>query len=107
MATRAAAQPGDPVVLINVFEVPAGEEEQFVAGWKEARDHLSKQDGFISTKLHESLNPEALYRFINVAQWQSPQKFQAAVGSDAFRQITQRTMGNAKGRPSLYRVVAE
>ena len=94
MATPAAAavpQEG-PVVLINPIQVAPEQEEAFLAAWKEARDHLSAQDGYLSTKLHKSLDPAATYRFINVAQGQSAQHWQAALESDAFRQIVQRTI---------------
>jgi hypothetical protein len=30
----------DPVVLINVFEVPAADAEQFIAAWEKTRDYL-------------------------------------------------------------------
>lgn len=97
-----------PVVLINVFQVGAGQEEAFVAGWKEAHEHLRQQDGFVATKLHESLNPDAPNRFVNVAHWQSAQQYEAAVASPAFRQIGQRIRTNVQASsPALYRVVAE
>ncbi|HYT46687.1 MAG TPA: antibiotic biosynthesis monooxygenase family protein [Methylomirabilota bacterium] len=60
------------VILINPFEVPAGEEERFLKAWHEADEHLRRAPGFLSTQLHESLDPQAKFRFINVAQW-SPQ----------------------------------
>jgi hypothetical protein len=34
------------VVLINLFEVPAGEDEGFIVAWERARDFLSAQDGY-------------------------------------------------------------
>jgi hypothetical protein len=35
-----------PVVLINLFEVPAAADEQFIAAWEAARDFLAAQDGY-------------------------------------------------------------
>lgn len=93
------------VILINPFEVPAGEEEQFLKSWNEAADLLRHAPGFLSTRLHESLDPQAKFRFINVAQWESPQHFQAAIRSEAFQQIARKMPFAAY--PALYRVIAE
>jgi len=46
-----------PVVLINLFEVPATADDGFVAGWERARDFMAAQDGYLSTELHRSLAP--------------------------------------------------
>ena len=91
------------VVLINPFEVPANvEDEKFLAGWQVAADYMRAQPGFVGTRLHRALAPDARFRFINVAEWESPQAFQAAVSSDAFRELAQ---GSPPNYPSLYEVV--
>jgi hypothetical protein len=46
-----------PVVLINLFQVPTGADEGFIAAWEHARDFLQVQDGYRSTELHLSLDP--------------------------------------------------
>jgi heme-degrading monooxygenase HmoA len=93
------------VILINPFEVPAGQEEEFLTQWREAAEHLGHAPGFVSTRLHESLDPKAKFRFINVAEWESPQHFQAAMRSETFQQISRKMAFVAS--PALYRVVAE
>jgi heme-degrading monooxygenase HmoA len=92
-----------PVVLINLFEVPPGADEGFVAGWERARDFLAAQDGYRSTALHRSLDGEAEFRFVNVAGWASPAAFQAATSRPDFpgRDLP------FPGHPGLYQVVAE
>jgi heme oxygenase (mycobilin-producing) len=92
-----------PVVLINLFEVPPGADEGFVAGWERARDFLAAQDGYRSTALHRSLGGEAEFRFVNVAGWASPAAFQAATSRPDFpgRDLP------FPGHPGLYQVVAE
>jgi len=109
MATSAApASAESPVVLINIFQVAPEQEEAFVAAWKEAHQHLMQQDGYVSTKLHESLQADARFRFVNVAQWKSAQQYQAAMGSEAFRQLAQRGRATLKETTKeLYRVIAE
>jgi heme oxygenase (mycobilin-producing) len=93
------------VVLINVFEVPVGQEEEFRKQWHEAAEYLRHAPGFLSTRLHESLDPQAKFHFVNVAEWESPQHFQAAMRSEGFQQISQKMSFAAT--PALYRVVAE
>ena len=91
------------VILINPFEVPANvSDEQFLAGWQHAADYMSRQPGFIGSRLHRSLGDGARFRFINVAEWESPAAFQAAVSTDEFREIAGR---GQPGSPSLYEVV--
>jgi heme-degrading monooxygenase HmoA len=91
------------VILINPFEVPEGaDEEEFLHGWERAADYMRQQPGFVSTRLHRALGADARFRFINVAEWASPQDFQAAVSSEQFREIAK---GAGPGSPALYEVV--
>jgi heme-degrading monooxygenase HmoA len=91
------------VILINPFEVPEGaNDEDFLHGWQRAADYMRQQPGFVGTRLHRALGPDARFRFVNVAEWESPRDFQAAVGSEQFREIAQSA---APGSPALYEVV--
>ena len=91
------------VILINPFEVSAEtDDEGFLRGWQRAADYMREQPGFLNSRLHRALAPDARYRFINVAEWASPQDFQAAVASEEFRQIA---ASGSPGSPSLYEVV--
>ena len=94
------------VTLINAFEVPAGKEEQFLEMWHEAAEYMRHAPGFRSTRLHESLDPQAQFRFVNIVQWESPEHFQAAINSEAFQQISQK-MPLVTAHPALYRVISE
>ena len=91
------------VILINPFEVPEGtNDEDFLRGWERAADYLRQQPGFLSSRLHRAVGPDARFRFVNVAEWASPQDFQAAVTSEQFREIAK---GAGPGSPALYEVV--
>ena len=90
-------------VLINAFEVPAGQDEAFLQGWEAARDFMQRQPGYVSTRLHQSLDPTARFRFINVAEWQSPADFQAALNHPEFVQLRQAIP--FAHYPSVYQVV--
>ena len=57
-------------VLINPFEVPAGEDERFLAGWERAREALAGRRGYLGTRLLRS--DEDDFRFVDVARWSSP-----------------------------------
>ncbi len=92
-----------PVVLINLFEVPADADEGFITAWEQARDFLAAQDGYRSTELHQSLGPDAEFRFVNVAEWASPAAFQAATGQPGFRHAAAAIQHRA--HPGLYEVV--
>ncbi len=72
------------VVLINAFEVPEGDDEVFLESWEQARAYLSAQSGYLATRLHRSLSPNADFRYVNVALWASGQAFEAATSAAAF-----------------------
>ena len=91
------------VILINPFEVPEGtDDDQFLRGWERAANYMRERPGFVSSRLHRSLAPDARFRFINIAEWESSQSFQAAVGSEEFGEIAS---GGPLGSPALYEVV--
>jgi heme-degrading monooxygenase HmoA len=87
------------VVLINPFEVAPDSDDEFLEGWRGARDRLAAQPGYLGTRLHRSIGP-ADFRFVNVARWSSPLAFAKALGQAApslpFR-----------AHPSLYVTVRE
>ena len=89
-------------ILINPFEVAAElPEEQFLDGWQRAAEYMRSQPGFVSTKLHRAVSPDAKFRFVNVAEWESPSAFQAAVSTQEFRTMAGRGPANY---PALYEV---
>jgi len=65
------------VVLIDPFEVPAGEDDAFLAGWDDARGALADRQGYLGTRLYRATGP-AEFRFIELARWSSPLMVQRA-----------------------------
>lgn len=64
------------VKLINVFQVPPEQEEEFLARWQETTAVYARTDGFIETHLHRNAgvgNPA--FRFVNIALWASAEAF--------------------------------
>jgi heme-degrading monooxygenase HmoA len=90
------------VTLIDPFEVPAGEDERFVAGWERARAALADQRGHLGTRLHRGVG-ESDFRFVNVARWSSPLMFARATQRPAFREAAAALRFPAY--PALYSVV--
>ena len=91
------------VVLINPFEVDASAGDQFVQAWQRAADYMKRQPGFIGTRLHRALRPDARFGFVNVAEWESPQHFMQAAQTPEFQAMAKSSPPNF---PSLYEVVA-
>jgi len=58
-------------VLITVFSASEDKEEEFFAWWNEVKETMIKAPGFISGKLHRSLQSDARFNFINVVQWEN------------------------------------
>jgi heme-degrading monooxygenase HmoA len=91
------------VVLINLFEVPPADDDDFLSSWELTRQLLRARHGYLGTRLHRSLAPDAEFRFVNVATWPSADAFQAAIDDPGFRKATADISGRA--HPSLYEVV--
>jgi heme oxygenase (mycobilin-producing) len=68
------------VRLISAFEVPPDADEAFIAGWEQARDHLTQGDGAGPTALHRALRRDAEFRFVNVALVQSAEAWRRSIG---------------------------
>lgn len=94
----------EPVVLINVFEVPADQAEQFIVAWEQTREFMRAQPGYLETALHQALAPDADFLFVNVARWRTPEAFAAAIGSPEFREAAADVVGYRQ-HPGLYRIV--
>jgi len=92
----------DGVVLINPFEVPAGEDERFLDGWGAARDRLAARPGYLGTRLHRSVAPSD-FRFVNIARWSSPLAFANAIQQAEAQQAAAAIP--FRSHPALYLVV--
>jgi heme-degrading monooxygenase HmoA len=101
-ATTEGLQGAMSVTLINIFEVPAGDEDEFIAAWEKTRDYLTTFPALIETALHQSLH-DTQFRFVNVAHWTSVDEFNAAVGSQGFREAASELRWPF--HPALYQVV--
>lgn len=94
----------DPVVLINIFEVPESDADEFIAAWERTRDYLKILDAHLDTALHQAASPDADFRFVNIAHWRSAEEFTEAVQSDGLRAAA--TGLRWPMHPTLYRIVS-
>lgn len=93
------------VPFVNCFEVPAGHEDAFLTLWQEVNAYMAGKPGYISHRLHRSLAPEAKFRFINYAKWETEEHWRAA-HDEGFRQLVSRPEWSAfSSTHGLYEVV--
>jgi heme-degrading monooxygenase HmoA len=89
--------------LINCFEVPAEQDDRFLALWAQADELLRTRGGYRSTRLHRALGPQARYRYINVAELDSVETWQSVIGSPEFGALSAE-MAEFHPAPGLYAV---
>ncbi len=78
-----------PVPFVNCFEVPAGREEPFFVLWREVNAYMAAKPGYVCHRLHRSLSPDAKFRFVNYAEWETVEDWRAA-HDEGFRQLLSR-----------------
>ncbi|MEJ0065375.1 MAG: antibiotic biosynthesis monooxygenase family protein [Caulobacteraceae bacterium] len=60
------------LTLVNLFTVPAGEEDAFEARFKTVCEKLEGMPGFEGTELHRNAGVgDQSYAFVNIARWAS------------------------------------
>jgi heme-degrading monooxygenase HmoA len=94
-----------PVTLINCFEVPAGGEDDFLNSFQAVNAYMRSKPGYISHRLHRSLQPDARYRFVNVVQWASLDDFRNAHDENFRAMISQPQWSAFRSTPAVYEVV--
>ena len=87
------------VTLINPFAVTAAAEDGFVESWKRTAGVFAGKPGYLETTLHRSIDPQARFRFINVAHWESAEAWADAM--KAFPPVEGGTPG-IEANPALY-----
>jgi heme-degrading monooxygenase HmoA len=83
----AGAPTSGPVTLINSFQVPVARDEEFHALWERTSRYFTRQPGFRSLRLHRAVDDGAVYRWVNVARWDSEADFRAAHATEEFRRV--------------------
>lgn len=92
------------ISLIHPFQVAKDQVQEFMHAWKRVDAYMKKQKGFIKTQLHQSVETDPGFRFINIAYWASPKDFQRAIASETFKNLAKPVL-QFSCKPSLYEVV--
>jgi heme-degrading monooxygenase HmoA len=95
------------IKFINLFEVPEGRDEEFLAVWGEVNEYMRAKPGYVSHRLHRSTDPTARYRYVNYVEWESAEHW-AAAHDDGFRVHAAKVYAAGfTSTPALYDVVHE
>lgn len=96
-----------PVTFVNCFDVPFGEDQEFLRLWRQVNAYAQSKPGYLSHALHRALGRDTRNPYINVAQWASAEQFRAAT-DDRFRaMIAAPEWQRFPALPALYEVVDE
>lgn len=93
------------VIVINPFEVPKGKEGQALVMWEKYAEYFRRQPGYVSTKLHRSVNLDARFYLVNVAEWTTADSFLAALKNPELRTIAEGSAEDFPHYPGLYEVI--
>ena len=91
------------VTLMNVFQVPVEQEDDFLREWRRTTEVFRRRPGFIETHLHRNMGVgNQTFQFINVARWES---------ADAWRQNhsdytpSEYSLPGVKGHPAIFQTL--
>ena len=100
---------GQPITLINLFEVPAEHVGAFVAQWRERAALMAAKPGFLDSRLHRAVTPNARFRLVNVAHWESLGAWQAATSDAEFQQRVRAATSDLPitAHPAVYEMIVD
>ncbi|MGH2881521.1 MAG: antibiotic biosynthesis monooxygenase family protein [Solirubrobacteraceae bacterium] len=100
-----------PITLINVFEVPAEQVDEFIDRWRDRAKIMATAPGFRDSRLHRAVSPQARFQLINVAHWDSEADLDAALDSGAWQERVRALREDPEmpfsANPALYQAVAD
>lgn len=94
----------ETLVLITTFVVPPIMEDAFLAWWRLLRPYFAMQPGFLSARLHRSLDSKEGYRFVNIAEWKGDNASKETLAK-MWSSAPQPAIPGFEWRPVLYEVV--
>jgi heme-degrading monooxygenase HmoA len=89
-----------PVVLVNVFQVAAGDIPALLEAWAADANWMKQQPGYISTQLHQGIAGSTV--FMNYAVWESVAHFRAAFTHPDFQKALEHYPPSAVASPHLF-----
>ena len=95
------------VRFFNCFEIPDGRDDEFFEAWKRVNAYMAAKPGYVSHQLHRSINPEAKFRFVNFAVWESVQAWKDAHDAGLRELVSGPEWTDFRSTPGLFEVVHE
>jgi len=95
----------EEIIVINPIIVPEGKEIKALEIWDRYAEYFKKQPGYIGTKLHKTIDPEAKFHYINVATWRTSDDFINALNNDEIKKIGNGFPKEMPHFPSMYQVI--
>jgi len=100
-----------PVTVIKNYAVPAAEADHFVEVYRENARIMSRQPGFVRSRLHRALAEAAEVRFVHVADWNSGTALDKATANREWRASLRRMFDDPglhiTSEPAAFRVAVE
>lgn len=110
-APEHGASEDGPITVINIFEVPAEQVEEFMSGWRARAEIMATAPGFRDTKLHRAVSSQERFQLVNVAHWDSRAALETAQSSEAFqghiRALYEEPRMQFTAYPGFYEVAVE
>lgn len=102
---KEGAKRHDVVVMISTFVVPPATEDAFLSWWRLSKPFIAAQPGFVSARLHRSLDAREGSKYVNTLEWSG-----AAAYRDALTKFWTSGPPPIPGvdfRPQLFEIVEE
>jgi heme-degrading monooxygenase HmoA len=102
---------GEPITVINIFEVPAELVGQFITRWRVRAEIMAAAPGFRDSRMHRAASSQTRFQLVNLAHWDSQADLEAAQSGAAFQDSIRALREDPRMRfmvhPGLYEVAAD
>lgn len=93
------------ITFINLFDVPADKDEDFLRFWSGVNVYMAAKPGYLSHRMHKALAPDATYRYANVVQWESSAAWDAAHDAGFHALVTAPDKPEFTSVPTLFELI--
>lgn len=95
------------VTSIDVFELSGSPIDELIESWYGLGGYLSGTAGFREARLHRAVSPDAPYQLVNIAHWDSVERWRTAL-EDAPMAAARAAAGRqATAHPAVYELIGE
>jgi heme-degrading monooxygenase HmoA len=92
------------ITLVNVFNVPPDQVDDFLSSWQEDAAIMKNSPGFVSTQLYRGTAGSQL--LVNVAVWESTEALAAAFNSPEFQAAREKSPEGVIAHPHIFEKIA-